>query len=329
MKLSRSQLDQLLLNTRLDHKGANLYATCPKCQHDEFGISLSDNHLFNCFRKSKCGWSGNIYTLLKFLDKAKEFLSEREIDVFEKLESRLGEQEELPIDLTLPEVQKPLLWKRVYEDPYLRSRGFADYQFHKFEVGRSRLNKDYVTFLVKISNKLVGYVGRSERSKTWIDAYNEEMKKIGSDLVYLRYDNSQSDFGKMLFGYDEIIPGVTTDVILVEGIFSKTKTDLNLELDAHDDMKCCATFGAKLSPHQIELLKVKGVRNLWFWFEADVLYKAKEIITNASLHFNVKASYLDGQDPNDIDGNIAFDLLCGAKDWLSFNTGYIKSNLKI
>lgn len=328
MKLTRGQLEQLLEETRLDYKGKNLYARCPKCKHDEFGISLEKNHAFNCFRKSKCGWSGNIYTLLQFLGRAKEFLTEQEIDVFEKLESGLlAEEEELSLDL--PEMQPPVLWKRVNDDPYLRERGFADYQFEKFEVGRSRVKKDYVTFLVRISNKIVGYVGRSEKSKKWIDDYNARQESIGSNLVYLRYNNSPTDFTRALFGYDEIIEGVTTDVVLVEGIFSKTKTDLNLGLDFMDEMKCVATFGAKLSPHQLELLKRKGVKNLWFWFEADVLNKIKDIVSDAALHFNVKVSYLNGKDPNDIGPDEALQLLDQAKDWFQFNTSYVRSGLKL
>jgi hypothetical protein len=328
MKLTKKQLEQLLEEPRLDQKGTNLYAVCPKCKHDEFGISLENNHAFSCFRKSKCGWVGNIYTLLKFLGKAKEFLSEYEIDIFEKLESGFF-AEPIPLDLELPEIQVPILWKRCIEDVYLRERGFVDYQFEKFEVGRSKLTKEYVTFLVRMNGKLVGHVTRSERKKSWIDAFNEKQASIGSKLVYLRYKNSTTDFTRALFGYDEIVPGVTTDVIMVEGIFSKTKTDLNLNLDYFDEMKCVATFGAKLSPHQIQLLKLKGIKNLWFWFEADVLEKVKDIVADAALHFNVRVSYLNGKDPNDIDADGALALLEAGKDWFQFNTSYIRSNLKV
>jgi len=326
MKLSQKQLENLLQNAHLDYKGKNLYADCPFCGFHEFGISLSDNHVFNCFRKKHCGRAGNIYSLLKHLGRSKEFLSEREIDAFEKLEAGLDEREEL--DLTLPEIQPPLLWKRVYEDEYLRKRGFQDYQFEKFEVGRSKFNSGYVTFLVRINGVLVGYIGRSDKSKKWIDAYNEGQRIIGSKLVFLRYNNSTTDFAKTLFGIDEVIEGVTTDVILVEGIFSKTKTDVNLYLDHQDQMKCCATFGAKLSDYQIQLLKNKGVKRLWFWFEADVLNKVKDIVSKASLYFDVKVSFLDKKDPNDINEDEAMELLDNAKNWLDFNTSYIKSNLK-
>jgi len=132
----------------------------------------------------------------------------------------------------------------------------------------------------------------------------------------------------MLFGLDEIIPGKTTGVILVEGIFSKTKTDENLFLDDFAELKCIATFGAKLSAHQMQLLKIRGVKNLWFWFEADVLEKVKPILSTAALHFdNVYASYISGKDPNDLNSDEAFELLERAKDYLEFNMTYVKSKL--
>lgn len=322
MKLNQTQLEQLIKDTTLDHKGKNLNGRCPQCGEMEFGISLADNHLFNCYRKKKCGFSGNIYTLLKFLGRTKEFLSEREINVFKKLESNLIQQEEVLV-FDLPNIHPPILWKRVYEDQYLYERGFEQYQFEKFEVGRSRFSPDYVTFLVRQNGEIKGYLSRSERSKEWIDQYNSIHK-----IPYPRYNNSESDFAKMLFGLDEIVPNVTQDVILVEGVFSKTKTDVNLGLDYQDQVKCVATFGAKLSAHQIQLLKMKSVKRLIFWFEADVLNKIKPIIANAALHFDIKACYLQDKDPNNLSSDEAFELLERAVGWFNFNTNYIQSSLK-
>lgn len=324
MRLTQYQLQRLLPNVSIDHRGKNLNGKCPRCGAMEFGISLEENHLFNCYRAKKCGFSGNIFTLLKFLGRTREFLSEREINIWDRVESQLSREEE-KFDLSLPIVQPPLLWKRVSDDEYLRQRGFEDYQFEKFEVGRSKLNKDYITFLVRQRGQLVAYISRSERSKQWIDQYNNT-----HEVPYLRYNNSLSDFAKMLFGLDEIVEGQTTDVILVEGIFSKTKTDTNLRLDDVSNvwLKCCSTFGAKLSDYQIHLLKLKGVKNLIFWFEADVLNKIKPIVSKASLYFDIKVSYLQGRDPNDLDANQAFELLESSRDWLDFNTSYIQSELK-
>ncbi len=283
--------------------------------------------MFNCYRKKICGKAGNIYSLLKKLGRTKEFLSEHEVNAFEKLHGELRE-EGTTIDLEMDETRPPLMWRRVYDDPYLRSRGFRDQEFQKYEVGRSKYNKDYVTFLVRRDGKLVGYIGRADKSKEWIDAYNAKVKNEGSKLVFLRYDNSTSDFSKTLFGIDEVVEGKTDTVILVEGIFSKIQTDINLELDSYDTIKCCATFGAKFSDEQAELLRRKGIKFLYFWFEADVLNKIKPIVARASAHFVVRVSYLDGFDPADIDAEQALELFDSSRNWLDFNTSYLKINLQ-
>lgn len=328
MKLSERQLLELIKDSYLDSRGKNVYGNCPQCSKPEFGISIEPPHKFGCFR-GKCGFRGtDVRYLLKYLGRLNDFSQgyQSEVNVFGTLKSNL-ELSYSPLNLALPVIKPPIGWKRVEEDEYLRKRGFIDSDFKKYEVGRSRLRKDYVTFLVRMNGKLVGYVGRSEKSKEWIDNYNKKQKESGTDEIYLRYQNSSTDFSKMLFGYDEIVKGETTDVILVEGIFSKTKTDTNLLLDQNEEIKCCATFGAKLSIEQIELLKQKGVKNIWLWFEADVLSKIKQTASKAALHFNVRVSYLCGADPNEIGIEEALNLLENSKDWMDFNMSYINSKL--
>jgi len=328
MKLSEKQLLDLIQDSYLDSRGKNVYGRCPSCSMSEFGVSLEPPHKFGCFR-GKCGFRGtDVRYLLKYLGKIKDFSEgyRSEVNVFGRLTSNL-EIDSSPLNTELPEIKPPIGWKRVFEDEYLRKRGFTDGDFQKYEVGRSRLKKDYVTFLVKMDGKTVGYVGRSEKSKEWIDNYNKKQKENGTEEIYLRYQNSSTDFSKMLFGIDEVIPGKITDVILVEGIFSKTKTDTNLGLDGNEEMKCLATFGAKLSIEQIELLKKKKVKNIWLWFEADVLDKVKQVASKAALHFNVRISYLYEADPNEIDSEQALSLLENSKDWMDFNMSYLTSKL--
>lgn len=327
MKLSVQQIEQILTVNNRDDK--YIYADCPVCNEPEFFLLIKENNQpCGCSRANKCGWRGNIYTLLKLLGKTRDFLSEREVDAFEKLENNLFKEEKIELTFDLPELRPPVLWQRTYKDEYLDSRGFTEEQYHKFEVGRSKIKKDYITFLVRQEGKLVGYISRSTKSKEWIDEYNIKQKE-SKGANYLRYDNSVSDFSKMVFGLDEIIPGKTKDVILVEGIFSKTKTDSNLMLDSLDEIKCVSTFGSKLSDHQIELLKQRRIETLWFWFEADVLEKIKPIVANAAIHFDVKVNFLNGFDPNDIDSDGAMKLLDEGKNFLDFNTSFIKSNLRI
>lgn len=320
MKLTQAQLEQLLSNTHLSEDGRDLYANCPACGKDEFGISLvEENNPYSCFRKKACGITGNAYTLLKLLGKTREYLGEREIDPDGLLPSLIEEklQEEIQ---ELPLVDPPVGWVRCYHDEYLESREFEEYQYKKFKVGRSRFKRDYVTFLVEMNQRVVGYISRSVKSKEWIDNYNAT-----NDAHYLRYRNSASDFSSMLFGYDEIEKGVVTSVILVEGIFSKIRTDSNLFLDwdPKGDLRCCATFGAKISDEQIRLLKEKGVETIWLWFEADVLEKLKKVAAKLALYFEVNVGYLNGFDPGDIDSFKALDLFENSVSWLEIDQNYI------
>ncbi len=321
MRLNQSQLEQLIQSHRLSDNGKNINGICPFCGHDEFGISIYlDNHPYNCYRKKSCGEVGNIYTLLKHLGKSREFLGDREVDPDGQLSSLIDDKV-IEDQEKLIEIEPPAGWRRVNSDDYLEERGFNEQQFKKFKVGRSVFKKDYVTFLVEMNGVITGYISRSVRSKSWIDAYNDEAKKVDGKH-YLRYQNSVSDFSRMLFGYDEI-NGDTTDVILVEGIFSKTKTDLNLDLDSVSWMKCCATFGAKVSDEQIRLLKEKGIKTIWLWFEADVLDKIKQIAAKLSLNFDVKVSFLNGFDPGDIDELEAMRLLENSVNFIEIDQNYL------
>jgi hypothetical protein len=326
MRLTYEKVCKLLSVNGISNDKKYVYADCPVCGKPEFWmLFLEDNQPCGCSRGSKCGWRGNIFTLIKLLNKShRDFFGDREIDVFGNLKDiRLDVIESDERDYSqLPEINSPILWKRVYDHPYLRDRHFTDDQFKKYEVGVSVVNPDYVTFLVRQNGRLTGYISRSIKSKEWID----QQKKLGKD--YLRYDNSGSDFSKMLYGLDEIVDGGTHTVILVEGVFSKTKTDDNLMLDYSDDVKCVATFGSKLSYYQIDLLNSRGVKNLVFWFEADVLNKIKPILSEAALYFNVKASYLYGVDPNDIDRDEAIQLWNNSVNFVQFNMNFIQPKIK-
>jgi len=174
-----------------------------------------------------------------------------------------------------------------------------------------------------MNEQTVAYLSRSEKSKEEIDKINKKRKEKG-EKIYLRYDNSPgSNFGEMLFGYDEIVQNKTTDVILVEGWLSKTKTDTNLDLDSNDWLKCVATFGAKVSSTQIRLLLEKGVQNIWLWFEGDVLRKVKPIALELENYFNVKTGYIAKGDPNDWDQEQCISFFERCVSPLELQTNYL------
>ena len=51
MKLTELELRSLIKVKRKNVSAQVLYGLCPKCGHDEFGISLNEGHPFGCFRK--------------------------------------------------------------------------------------------------------------------------------------------------------------------------------------------------------------------------------------------------------------------------------------
>lgn len=308
--LSRSQIEQLIEGTRLSQDGKNLYGICPFCGKDEFGISLEGNNAYRCFRGKNCGETGNAFTLLKKLGRVKEFLGEREIDVDGQIHSIVEVKDEEEVG-ELPLVKPPVGWKRKFEDEYLFERGVTERQFHKFQIGRSIFKRDYVTFLVEMESRVTGYISRSIKSKEYCDTHH-----------ILRYQNSSSDFSKMLFGYDEIVEGII-DVILVEGIFDKLRTDENLQLDDSNEIKCVATFGAKVSDEQIRLLKEKGVKRVWLWFEGDVLEKVKTVAAKLALHFDTRCTFIQGKDPGDMDEKETFDLFSKSVSYIELGINFM------
>lgn len=304
MKLSEETLKNLV-GGRLDSSGKNLiYAKCPFCGHLEFGISLDDNHLFGCFRKKHCGETGNIYKLLSYLRKYELLEDEQQpvnIDVIEvhDFNKKVLYNED---DLILP-TRKNIVpgFKRIFQHSYLDERGFTFY--NKYKVGITKVIhdlKEYIIFLIEDNFEVKAYVARSLKSKDEIDANNNAGKKF-----IKRYVNSENtDFTKLLLGYDEIIPGHTKEVILVEGAFSKFNIDKLYNLDDQVKRKCCCTFGAKFSEEQTIKLKSKGIENIIFLFDPDVVQVIKKDSCKAVQYFSdVKIGFieLEDKDPADLD----------------------------
>ncbi len=69
-------------------------------------------------------------------------------------------------------------WKRMYDDAYLRERGFTDSQFAKYEVGRSKFKKDYITFLVRNSNASTACIAYLDSSEYKIFTHGRYVKSV-------------------------------------------------------------------------------------------------------------------------------------------------------
>jgi hypothetical protein len=138
-----------------------------------------------------------------------------------------------------------------------------------------------------VKEKIVGYVGRTTKTKSEIKELNDEYKRAGLKKKAYRYINSKTNFGNLVYGLEEITDE-TVEVVVVEGIFDKCNVDRKLELGLGGDRSvvCVCTFKCHVSPQQYLQIKNRG-RNIEEWsifYDPDVL---KEII-DTGLYLQTK-----------------------------------------
>lgn len=314
---------------------------CPFCGKPDrhFGIKLNykrsgkyKNHLvYNCF---KCQEHGADFLLFKKLDMLSfiqdgDFIKQDKIQLENRIKAH-REEVKSGVDLTTLTKIKPLGYKRVFDDPYLNSRGFEPWQYELYNVGRTRLVnklKDYIIILVEENGENKGYLARHKWDKEKIKAHE---KKTGKTII--RYANEGGvDFEKLLLGIGEVVEGTHT-VILVEGAFDKFNVDKQLSLNESDDIKCCCTFGKKMSAAQIEKLRLKGVENIFLLYDNDAVNESKRYSDDLMSAFNkVKVCFIrsdNNRDAGDFDFEELMDILETAQDPINFQMSKLqKRNL--
>lgn len=281
------------------------YLACPYCGgKDKFGLIFSDNGntgVFHCF---KCSKKGSIAKLMKDIGR-EDLIVKNENNEYlltGKLEGSLsigiGEDE----DISCPEINRPLGWKQLTKSKYLEGRGWESWQLELYHAGTTLDPnlKNKITFLLYENQKLIGYLSRSTYSKKWHKKNLEKFKKGESKLV-LRYDNSRNTpFERVVGGIDEVTEQTKT-VILVEGIMDKANTDKVLGLNKNPEIKCCFTFGCKLSEAQMMKIYNKGVRQVILCYDPGTIQQIKSASLKLSKKFNIKIAELKGdRDPGDM-----------------------------
>ena len=254
----------------------NLSFNCPFCGKggDKFGWFLEGNKQgFQCFR---CGTTGRIKKLLIKINRKDLLIQDESLSlIHDKIEPLFIEEIE---NLACKEVKPPLGFHRIKKNEYLDSRNFTPDQYEQFHVGISiepKL-KGYTTFLLYENGVVVGYLSRSPYDKDWHKKNDEDSKK-GLCKRKPRYSNSEdSDFEKIVGGLDEVVEGITKTVILVEGLMDKANTDRQLCLNDSDEVKCCFTFGNKVSDHQAKKLRNKGVKNIICLYDYGTIKQVQE-----------------------------------------------------
>jgi len=319
--MNKEAIIECLKLRKSGNKGWYVAENCPFCGGEKMGVVFGyKSSSFNCF-SGKCGEKGHINILLEKIGRLDLVEFDETVPRIEQKE--LFEEEEK--DYILQKKNIPLGFKRVYSDWYLKSRGVKTYQFEKYIFGfaqlEPRLRKNYITLLIMENDVCVGYVSRSRKTKEWIEWFNERRKLEGSKKRHQRYINStNTDFEKILFGFEEIIENETNTVILVEGITDKFNIENLLGLDDLLEMKCCCTFGKRITKYHIQRLKDKKIKNIILLYDPDALKEVQENSFELEMWFNVQVAHIKSSDsdPGDLTFGELSDIFCNLESPFSY-----------
>lgn len=211
------------------------------------------------------------------------------------------EETELP-DAELPKRLEPI---PVDSDPYLKGRGFTEHHYRLFEPSVTnfileRKLRDYIIFKIKMDDRVVAWLARSRKSKEF-HIQNLKDVKQGKARLQLRYENSKTNFRKIVGAYDNITDN-TQCVIIVEGLFDYINVDNRLHLQDSEAVRCCFTFGNSISREQVELLKRKpGLKEVVIMYDPDVTENIASAAITVSRSFETWIALLKNKriDPGD------------------------------
>lgn len=303
-----------ILHVEQETRSGQYICTCPFCGKEQHFYINKKTQMFDC---KKCGEFGNIYKLLRFLDKT-YLLNGATIentDTIVSVRSMLAsELESSEVSVTeLPEVKMPVGWRVLRNsNPYLLNRGITPELCERYKFGSTKMLRkydNYVLIPIYDGGKIRGYIGR----------YGSKKVPDGK----LRYNNSVgTQFAKLLFGYDEITENTAT-VILVEGIFDKIAVDKVLRLWESEEVKCVCTFGKKISAEQIEKLKVKGVSRVILLYDFDAIKEIKRYGIELENHFVTSITYTTKKDIDECTAEEALAVFANLKRPREFNVDVI------
>ena len=285
--LLKNEILDSLHNAKYNPRTKQICCDCICCGKESHMYINVQTGLWDC---KKCGTQGNIYKLLRFLEKT-YLLGGATIEAVETIESvremLASELESNKLTPTqLPEIKMPVGWKVLKNsNPYLISRGITRELCERYEFGSTKMFSKYDNYIlipIRDNGKVRGFIGR----------YGCKEVPDGK----LRYNNSiGTQFSQLLFGYDEITQNTNT-VILVEGVFDKIAVDKVLDLWSSEDIKCVCTFGKKISEEQITKLKIKGVARVILLYDFDAIKEIKKFGLELENHFVTDITFTNKKD---------------------------------
>lgn len=303
--------------------GRGQYLTnCPFCNKPDHFYINKTTQLWDCKR---CSEEGNVIKLLKHLDKL--FLLGEFKSVTRGKVKLLGElfSDEVDEEIDLnPKARKlPVGFERLKKDLYWNNRGFTNYDFKKYKIGKTDLvgkMKNYSIISVEEDGRCVGYLSRVKMSKAEI----KEAEKAGQKVIRYRNDKG-AKFSNLLLGIDEITKETKT-IILLEGFPDKVTLDRLFKLDQQQEMKCCVTFGKKISRNQVLKLLAKGIENIILVFDYDAIKEMKKQGAILQEYFNqVLIGFTMNGDINDSTDEEVFDMFSKLKTVADFKRKTVKT----
>lgn len=305
----------------------NKNISCPFCENGEkktsqkWGIVFTQDQsaIFNCFR---CHTKTSIYNFLKRINRLDLIAFNYEkMSNDSQLKALIDEEEDESVELKKADF--PLRLKRIEKDEYLDSRGFKKCHYDEFEPSATNSPlepnlKNYIVFKIKMNGNPVAWLARSRHTKEW---HEENLKEARKKRIKpkLRYENSRTDFTKILGGYD-LLNENTKTVIIVEGMFDYINVENRLNLREDDLIRCCFTFGNSISKTQIKLMKEKGVKNIILMYDPDKPDQVKSAALLLSKTFRTTIAFIkdEKKDPGDADLNDLIEVLDNQIDPINF-----------
>lgn len=296
-----------------ENRTGQLISTCPFCHKEKHFYIDKNTQLWDC---KKCQRHGSIFSLLKQLDKT-YLLGDATIEQTDEIKT-IREENDINNksgDIKLLPVRKmPVGFKVRKPNEYLLSRGIDKKDCERYHIGSTKLMSKYNNYIlipIYDENEIRGFIGR----------YGN--KKVPENK--LRYNNSKNtEFGELLFGYDDIKKTLTNTVIIVEGVFDKISVDKFLHLYDNDEIKCVCTFGKKISDIQIKKLLRKDVKRIIISWDYDALKEIRQYGLELNRYFETFVAVCTfKKDIDECSDEEALRVFCDMKSVYEFNSGII------
>lgn len=327
-KINQSRVTEQLSLRSFGQKGwmRSSLCSCPQCgRFDKFGIKFKKSSgSVHCFHDD---FSESIVKYLERIGRSDLVDSDGTVSIDFKIN---GVDKKMEEEKELVERSLPILFEEVLNNKYLNDRNFLLQHYKLFRPGycRDPSLDNYIIFQLFQFGKRVGWQARSRYTKEWHKENLENYKKNLCSLK-LRYKDAPGMDTSMILGGCDDITNKTKILILVEGVFDKSGIDKKLNLYSDESIRCCFTFGNKLSDGQVKVIKLfKSIELIYLLYDEGTMIQVKKIALELSKSYIVQAAMMTtDKDP----GDASMEDICTAMERsvsaIEFFAGRILSNI--